>query len=136
MKPLPASKRRAPLAVDEVVENLIQSRGGPVTAYDLVRLLAQRGERVAPQQVYRSLGRLRDAGILRRIESLNAFCLGEEDSQAIIYCSTCGSYRLAMVVEFAEQLRKLARQAGFVVQRTIIELSGQCDRCANQQGKG
>jgi Fe2+ or Zn2+ uptake regulation protein len=73
----------------------------------------------------------------RFIESLNAFCLGqEEDGQAIMYCKTCGSYRLASVAGFSEQLRNLARQAGFVLQRTIIELAGQSDRCGSQRNKG
>ena len=123
--------RRAAFEVDALIAALVRERSEPMSAYDVLDILARRGERLAPQQVYRSLGRLRSEGHVRRIESLNAFCAGREDGHAILYCELCGEYQDLPVSHFVEQFRELAQSAGYTLSRSVIELCGVCQTCAS-----
>ncbi|TIX51678.1 transcriptional repressor [Alteraurantiacibacter aquimixticola] len=102
-----------------------------MSAYDLVEHLASQGEKVAPQQVYRSLGRLCSEGAVRRIESLHAYCAGGEDGGAILYCERCGALRFPSVAHLADALREHAQGAGFSTSRAVIELCGLCEQCSS-----
>ena len=122
--------RRAPLEVDGLVAGVAQERHEPMSAYDVVDILARRGQRVAAQQVYRSLRRLRKDGVVRRIESLNAYCAGSEDGRAILYCEICGAHLFLSVAPVSDELKELARSAAFDLERTVIELCGRCAKCS------
>ena len=106
----------------------------PLSAYDILDRLRGDGLR-APLQVYRALEKLVERGLAHRLESLNAFvaCADSHCHRkgliAFAICSNCGK-----VDEFAddvieERLGGWAGRQGFKVERTTMEIRGQCALC-------
>lgn len=117
-----------------VLEKLGRAEG-PLSAYALLDQLRDEGFR-APLQVYRALDRLMQAGLVHRLESLNAFvaCAGPHchghGMTAFAICERCGN-----VSEFAddvvsERLENWVSQSGFKTSRAVIEFRGTCADCA------
>jgi Fur family transcriptional regulator, zinc uptake regulator len=107
---------------------------GPLSAYALLDRLRDDGFR-APLQVYRALEKLLAAGLVHRLESLNAFvaCAGthrhKHGMTAFAICEKCGS-----VAEFCDdrmggRLEEWIGTAGFRPSRAVIEFRGLCAEC-------
>ena len=107
-----------------------------VGAYDLLERLARPGERrLAPISVYRALDSLVAAGIVHRLESRNAFFAchaphATDRRQIVLACEGC-----AIVAELPDDqvfsgIASVAHAAGFVTQRTLVEVIGACAQCA------
>lgn len=116
------------------VLELIWSNHKPTKAYDL--LASMRGEHgaAAPPTVYRALDFLVDAGLVHRLESLNAFVgcdTGHGGLQPkFLICRHCE--RVAEISGTALQ-RAIAREAAaadFTVEGEIVELRGLCRTCS------
>lgn len=111
---------------------LLLRAGRPVKAYDLVSTYAQAGERLAaPPTVYRALDFLLAAGLVHRIESLNAFlaCRAESGnhSAGFLICDCCGR---AEELDLAAERAAIDGQAhGFTVARIVLEAHGACADC-------
>lgn len=110
---------------------------GPLSAYTLLDRLREDGFR-APLQVYRALDRLTKAGLVHRLESLNAFvaCCGGHGHghaggmTAFAICEKCGQ-----VAEFSDErmegrLEEWVGGTGFRPSRAVIEFRGVCAECA------
>lgn len=117
---------------DRLIVEALRDAGGAVSAYELIDQLRDRAT-LAPQTVYRSLGRLIADGHAHRIESLNAFVAcrhpAHEGVAVLAICEDCGG-----VTEFEEpravqRLGAWADTAGFSVRHTTIELRGRCRAC-------
>ena len=118
----------------ELVLGTLTASSGPLSAYDILDKLRGDGLR-APLQVYRALDKLVDRGLAHRLESLNAFvaCADMHCHRkgliAFAICESCGK-----VDEFAdevieERLGTWARNDGFKVERTTMEVRGRCADC-------
>jgi Fur family zinc uptake transcriptional regulator len=118
----------------ELVLGALTQTSGPLSAYDILDRLRGDGLR-APLQVYRALEKLVERGLAHRLESLNAFvaCADTHCHRkgliAFAICAGCGK-----VDEFAdevieERLGAWAGQTGFKVERTTMEIRGQCAEC-------
>ncbi len=119
-----------------VLERL-EAETGPLSAYTLLDRLRDEGFR-APLQVYRALDSLMKAGLVHRLESLNAFvaCAGPHDHghsmTAFAICDSCGQ-----VAEFSdhaveEQLDDWIGATGFVAKKADIEFRGTCAKCRTE----
>lgn len=112
---------------------LLLRAGRPVKAYDLVSAYAQVGERLAkPPTVYRALDFLLTAGLVHRIESLNAFLACRAESQnhsaGFLICDCCG--RVEELDLTAERAAIDAAQAhDFTIARIVLEAHGACAAC-------
>lgn len=107
----------------------------PLGAYDLLDALRGEGLR-SPLQVYRALDKLMVFGLVHRLESLNAFIActhgGEEDvheSTAFTICARCGRVSEVNDPGLTRRLTQLAAEAGFLLEKSIIELRGTCAAC-------
>lgn len=120
-----------------VLEKL-EHAAGPLSAYGLLDLLRDDGFR-APLQVYRALDRLMKAGLVHRLESLNAFvaCCGDHAEAhgltAFAICEECGQ-----VAEFADpvvgkRLESWVAESGFRPKSAVIEFRGLCAACAAKE---
>jgi Fur family zinc uptake transcriptional regulator len=118
----------------ELVLGALTQTSGPLSAYDILDRLRGDGLR-APLQIYRALEKLVERGLAHRLESLNAFvaCADTHCHRkgliAFAICAGCGK-----VDEFAdevieERLGAWAGQTGFKVERTTMEIRGQCAEC-------
>lgn len=113
-------------------ELLLQANGA-VKAYDLISAYAQMGERLAkPATIYRALDFLMSAGLVHRIESLNAFlaCRSEAapHAAAFLICDCCGHVD-ELELGRDRQAIDAARVFGFTIERVVLEAHGACADC-------
>jgi Fur family zinc uptake transcriptional regulator len=92
LKDRPVSVRPRMTRNDRTVFTCLENHGQPMKAYELLECLRQEGIN-APMTVYRALSRLTDRGLVRKIESLNAYYAlppGEKAScAAFLICRRC-----------------------------------------------
>ena len=110
----------------------------PQSAYDILDRLRGDGFR-APLQVYRALEKLKELGLVHRLESINAFvaCSDPHDHTAHAHgvtafaiCDSCGQ-----VTEFHDhtiehRLQLWQDASHFKPQKTTIEIRGACKQCS------
>ncbi len=115
---------------------MIWSSHEPVKAYDLLDQLKQVHPSSAPPTVYRALDFLLDAGLIHKIESLNAYlgCGGPDvgHSGQFLICRDCSSVAEINDVDMTKKLRTLAESVQFDIDKMTIEVSGICRRCGNR----
>ena len=92
-KPSVPGRRNRLTRNDQLVLDCLRHLNKPAKAYELLECLRGNGIN-APMTVYRALTRLCEAGLVKKIESLNAFtALPEHDSDtfsAFLICQECG----------------------------------------------
>lgn len=132
-----------------VLGALRAAAGRALTAYEVLAQLGPAGVR-GPQTIYRALDALQQAGLIHRIESLNAFtaCVhdhpgagdgpdrhnGHGHRPAFAVCRSCGAVRELEDAALAAVLGVVADRTGFRVEDRVIELVGACPACAQPQG--
>ena len=111
-----------------VLELLLQS-SSPVKAYDLLATLKPDGA-AQPPTVYRALDFLTAAGLVHKIEALNAYtaCVHQHGGHRVeLYvCENCGG-----VEESHNESKAHSVPEGFSIQRSVIEHYGLCKECVN-----
>ncbi|MEL6677656.1 MAG: Fur family transcriptional regulator [Pseudomonadota bacterium] len=112
-----------------VLEILVQSHRA-TGAYDILAVLEAEGHAPQPPIVYRALDFLTGLGCVHRIERLNAFVAcsnpGEAHHPAFMICRGC---KCVAEMEAPPPLSEEAREVGFKVETTVVELEGLCPRC-------
>jgi Fur family transcriptional regulator, zinc uptake regulator len=109
---------------------------GAMGAYDLIDALAAGGhKRLAPISVYRALDFLKEAGLVHKIESLNAFVAcphlhGPDEVVVFMICDSCGRVEEATSDAVAKALSGVAGAIGFAPRGQVIEMRGRCRACA------
>ncbi len=127
-----------------VLDVLRAATGQALTAYEVLARLERSGLR-GPQTVYRALESLRQAGLIHRIETLNAFTActkpsgGGDDAshrcggvhQAFFaVCRDCHAVRELEEAALDAVVGVVAARTGFRVEDRVIELVGACPSCA------
>ncbi|MCG6113907.1 MAG: transcriptional repressor [Mesorhizobium sp.] len=117
-----------------LVFETLEKAGQPLSAYTILDQLRGAGLR-APLQVYRALEKLLEAGLVHRLESINAFVAcahphPHAHGSAFAICERCGR-----VDEFSDKmvearLRDWSSEHGFRPARTTIEIRGECATCS------
>lgn len=114
-----------------VLEILAESHRA-MGAYDVLDRLSAEGLGSKPPVAYRALNFLVENGFAHRIERLNAFvacaCPGQAHNPAFLICRDCGIVAEAGDAPLAA-LRSVAAEAGFAVERTVLEAEGLCPAC-------
>ena len=106
----------------------------PIGAYEILAELAKDGDTRAPQTVYRALEFLQEAGLVHRLDTLNAFlgCDRPEDvhSGQFLVCSRCR--RVAEIEDSVlnRTLKERARSLGFRLDASPVEIKAICTQCA------
>lgn len=115
------------------VLELIWNRHEPVGAYELLDQLRAVHRGAAPPTVYRALDFLLKAGLVHRIESLNAYvgCGGPASSHGgqFFLCTGCGRVAELDDEDISHRVTERARRLGFSVRRQTIEIMGLCSQC-------
>jgi Fur family zinc uptake transcriptional regulator len=119
-----------------VLERL-ESAAGPLSAYTLLDQLREKGFR-APLQVYRALDGLMAAGLVHRLESLNAFvacAVGHRHGDhehlmtAFAICDRCGQVDEFSDHDMDHRLQEWVSSTGFAAKKAVIEFRGTCRKC-------
>ena len=120
------------------VLELVWRRHAPAGAYDILDQLGRQGKPTAPPTVYRALTFLLDAGLIHRIDTLNAYLACETPRQAhaaqFLVCRSC-----QRVTEFGDPaivklLTQRVKSAGFKADVHDLEIKGLCSSCRNVPG--
>jgi Fur family transcriptional regulator, zinc uptake regulator len=108
----------------------------PIGAYEILAELAKERAKAAPPTVYRALEFLIEAGLVHRIDSLNAF-IGCDTPRRdhvgqFLVCRSC--HRVVEIEDTALQrvLAERSRAAGFRVEPAPFEIKGLCNACAEK----
>lgn len=105
-------------------------------AYEILDILRDEGLGSQPPVVYRALDFLVGHGFAHRIERLNAFVAcahpGEDHTPAFLVCRTCDRVAEASSDAQRGRLGDAAREAGFVIERAVVEAVGLCPDCQKE----
>jgi len=116
----------------QLLLELLQEHGGHLDAHELYRLAQERDPRLNLSTVYRTLGLLRDLGLVDEQhlgEDHHHYELKAPATHYHLVCRTCGS-----VVEFTspliEQLKEaVGRELGYTIADAQVDLLGTCAAC-------
>lgn len=119
-----------------VLEILLQEHRA-LGAYEILDFLREEGLGSQPPVAYRALDFLVKHGLAHKIERLNAFAActhpGESHAPVFMICRICNAVAEAHTDPNAGQLGQVARDAGFVIERTVVEAEGICPKCREGQ---
>lgn len=117
------------------VLELIWSSHKPTKAYALLDLIRAEQDNAAPPTVYRALDFLLEAGLIHRLESLNAFvgcdAAHTHNQPKFLICRDCERVAEIAGPSLHNAIDQEASAADFVVEGEVVELRGLCRGCAN-----
>lgn len=107
----------------------------PASAYDVTEQLSTaQGRRVAANSVYRILDLFVASNLAQRIESANAYIAnphpGCRHDCMFLVCDRCGQATHVDDDAVTGRVREAAQRAGFLPERPVIEVHGQCAECS------
>ncbi len=120
-------------AIRKRVLELICASHKAIGAYELLDLFKREDPKAKPVTIYRALDFLMEAGLVHKIESLNAFigCLQAEKQHksVILICDNCkNAYELDATAVY-ESLFALSESMQFKPKCLTLELHGLCASC-------
>ncbi|MBV8262027.1 MAG: transcriptional repressor [Paraburkholderia sp.] len=120
----------------KVLELLLAS-GRATKAYSLLDEMRQIHPGSAPPTVYRALDFLLSAGLIHRIESINAFAVCHDLTQCqhgiLVVCQHCGNVTELHEPKLRQALVAQIEAAGYRLAGDGIELKGLCAQCQASQ---
>ncbi|CAB3767018.1 Fur family transcriptional regulator [Paraburkholderia solisilvae] len=120
----------------KVLELLLNS-GRATKAYSLLDEMREIHPGSAPPTVYRALDFLLSAGLVHRIESINAFTVCHDLTHCqhgmLVVCQQCGSVTELHQPKLREALIAQVEDAGYRLAGEEIELKGLCAACQAAQ---
>ena len=115
-----------------VLEILLQEHRA-LGAYEILDRLREEGLGSQPPVAYRALDFLVKNHFAHKIERLNAFIActhpGEKHAPIFMICRQCNTVAEAHTNPSKGQLGQAARDAGFHIERTVVEAEGLCPKC-------
>ncbi|WP_043284685.1 Fur family transcriptional regulator [Paraburkholderia oxyphila] len=122
----------------KVLELLLTS-GRATKAYSLLDEMRQIHPGSAPPTVYRALDFLLSAGLVHRIESINAFTVCHDLTQCqhgiLVVCQQCGNVTELHEPKLRQALVAQIEAAGYRLSGDGIELKGVCAQCQAAQAE-
>ncbi len=105
-----------------------------IGAYELLDIFHAEDAKAKPVTIYRALDFLMEAGLVHKVESLNAFiaCLHAESQHksVILICTQCHNAYEMDAEPIYEQLFALSKSIQFTPHYLTLELQGICSHCA------
>lgn len=112
---------------------LIWQSHRPLGAYQLLAKLAEEGFNSAPPTVYRALDFLISAGLIHKVESMNAYlgCAHADKAHKgyFLICDECQNVMEFDYQDIHKTLIAKAAEQGFELRSDTIELTGLCADC-------
>jgi Fur family transcriptional regulator, zinc uptake regulator len=116
----------------------IASTRGSIGAYEILDRLSDKGTRLAPISVYRSIDALMEAGVIHRLESKNAYFAcrrhehGRKGRPIFMSCEQCGSVVEVPAQGIFDEIKALAETVDFSPKVKFVEVSGICASCRDK----
>jgi Fur family transcriptional regulator, zinc uptake regulator len=106
----------------------------PIGAYEILAEIAKDRDKVGPPTVYRALEFLQHAGLVHRLDSLNAFLGCErphiEHAGEFLVCARCRRVREIEDSLLSRALQQRARSLGFQLDAYAVEIKAVCTECS------
>lgn len=106
----------------------------PLGAYDVLDRLADYGVAGQPPVAYRALDFLMEQGFVHKLRDTKTFlaCRQPDDCHgaAFLICRACGRVDEVCVEPKKGPFGRAARDAGFTIERTVLEAEGVCAECS------
>lgn len=106
----------------------------PIGAYDILAEIGKGRDKVGPPTVYRALEFLQEAGLVHRVDALNAFVgcdrPGVGHPAQFLICSRCRRVTEVEDPALTRALAERARSLGFRFESGAVEIKALCDECA------
>lgn len=119
---------------------VLASRGGHLSAEDVVAQVADDAAGVHRASVYRTLEALSEAGIVQHVHlghGATAYHLADEVGEHLhLQCGSCGAVLDAPVAVVGSLRRRLLRDHGFDLDAAHVALSGRCSACRQDAAAG
>lgn len=117
-----------------IVLAALKDRDTPMTAYEILALDEVRDAGLkAPLTIYRALDKLIEAGLVHRLETINAFVACERcphpGPAGFAICEKCRKTVELTLTDCESHLTENARRAGFRVDAMNVEMRGRCADC-------
>lgn len=122
----------------EQVFTEIASTRQAIGAYDIIERLSDKGTRLAPISVYRSIDALMEAGVIHRLESKNAYFAcrrhehGKKGRPIFLCCEECGGVTEVEAQRAFDTIKAISENAGFTTKVKFVEVSGICRDCSKK----
>lgn len=120
-------------AIRRRVLELVWDSHKPIGAYDILEALGRESGSAAPPTVYRALDFLIEAGLVHRLDSLNAFvgCPDPVSRHAgqFLICTQCRTVTELSDPEIERLITRKAADGGFAAVRQMLEIEGLCNVC-------
>jgi Fur family zinc uptake transcriptional regulator len=117
------------------VLELVWNSHKPVGAYEVLDSLNRDGKKAAPPTVYRALEFLIEAGLVHRLDSINAFvgCPDPESGHTgqFLICRQCRSVAELDEDDIHAVVEQKASDLGFTAIRQMLEIQGLCQDCSD-----
>lgn len=112
---------------------LVWASHRPVGAYDILEAMSADGKRYAPPTVYRALEFLIEAGLVHRLDSLNAYVGCPDPTHAhsgqFLICAECRCVLEISDTAIQTSIREHATKLGFEAESVGLEVQGLCSAC-------
>ena len=119
----------------QVLALLLRHEGG-VKAYQLLDEMKAVHEQSTPPTVYRALEFLQDAGLVHRLDSLNAYVachIGGHSHGLLLVCPQCHAVREIDDPDVCHLLADRIRIAGYQLQGSCLEIKALCGACSQTE---
>lgn len=120
------------------VLDLLARSESPLRAYDILEKMKTPEREVNPPTVYRALASLEEAGLIHRLESLNAYIFCHDHNKGhnpkdggelfFAICDECGKVE-EVERAFSPSLTEILRKQGFEPSHQVLEVHGHCVNC-------
>lgn len=115
------------------VLELVWDSHKPIGAYDILDVLGRESSSAAPPTVYRALEFLMEAGLVHRLDSLNAFIGCPDPAQRhagqFLICLSCRTVTELCDAGIEALVTQRAGQHDFRASRQMLEIEGLCKNC-------
>jgi Fur family zinc uptake transcriptional regulator len=105
----------------------------PVKAYDIIEYMRDKGKRVTPATIYRTLDFLLQNGLVHRVHSLNAYipCTAEHSNHVLLMfiCSECQRATEINDQTLYASMQSRLKELGISLHDSRIEIQGTCKEC-------
>jgi len=125
---------------EQVFAEIAATRGS-IGAYEILERLSDKGTRLAPISVYRSIDALIEAGVIHRLESKNSYFAcrrhehGRKGRPIFMSCEQCGGAVEVPAQPIFDQVAELATSVDFTPKVKFMEVSGTCADCRDKAKK-
>ena len=120
---------------DEPILTLLLAKHRAFGAYEIVEHLSNLGRRVQAVQVYRSLEKLMELGVVHKLKTKNAFIACFEDgdcfSQQFFICDICEDVSEIQSQKMNTTIQDAAKKNDFLITLPSVEVLGICSECAS-----